>query len=121
MPSAFKVEFDIKPTSRTNTSGYIEIGTSTTNCLLAGQLASTGINGVYIRTNNSYTTRSTVTSMTNLNQDNHITLDYDGTNWTYECNNETVTGTTPSFGLGTFVRIYPTSPCHLKNIKIMKM
>jgi hypothetical protein len=46
LPSTFSVDFDIKPTSRSSASSYVEIGASTTNCLVVGQITSGGVNGI---------------------------------------------------------------------------
>jgi hypothetical protein len=121
LPSAFQIEFDIKPTSRSSASSYIEIGDSTTNCLLIGAMVSGGGNGVWNRTNNNYVTQQSVTSNTTLNSDNHITFIAQNGNWSYELNSETLTGSIPSYGVDTFLRVYPTSNNKLKNIIVKKL
>lgn len=119
LPSKFSIEFDVKPTSRTNASAFVGIGTSTTNELIVGQMTSVGGTGARNRTNNSYITQQSFTATSTLNEYNHFKLVFDGSDWTAYYGNETLTNSKPSaYDLSKLVECYPTSNCHLKNIKI---
>ena len=118
LPSAFAIEFDVKPTSRTNASAFVGLGTSTTNELIIGQMTSAGSCGVRNRTNNSYTTQQSFTTSSTLNSDNHFKLTFDGSDWIAYYGSETLTNSKPSYDLSKLVEVYPTSNCKLKNIKI---
>ena len=118
LPSTYTVDFDIKPTSRSSASSYVEIGTNTNNCLVIGQITSGGVSGIWVRTNNSYSSTNPVTSNTVLNDWNSVHFEFDGTTCTYTLNGETVTCSKPSYDLATLLRVYPQSNNHLKNIKV---
>ena len=117
LPSTFKLEFDIKPTSR-STSGwgsgcYLRLGADSDNGIWAGQLTSAGRHGLMPKPTG---TTQYCTSNTVLSEDNHITVLFDGTTATYTCNNETVTISTSN--LSKINAVVPTSNNGLKNIKI---
>ena len=119
LPSTFTIEFDVKPTSRTNASAFVGLGTSTTNELIVGQMTSAGSCGVRNRTNNSYTTQQAFTTSSTLNSDNHFKLTFDGTDWIAYYGSETLTNSKPSaYDLSKLVEVYPTLNCKLKNIKV---
>lgn len=118
MPSTFKLEFDFKPTSRSSASSYVEVGTSTTNCLVIGQITSSGTHGIWVRVNNNYSSTNPAPTSSVLSTDNHVTFTFDGTDCSYTCNSETVTCSKPSYDLEKLLRVAPYTNNKLKNIKI---
>ena len=122
LPSAFKVSFEFQPTSRSNASSYIEIGASTTNCFVIGQITSGGLCGVWERVNNNYSTTNPFSSNSTLNDWQEIVFTFDGTDWTCTLNGETITNSLDvSYSLETLLRAYPTSNNHLRNIYVVKL
>ena len=117
LPSTFKLEYDIKPTSR-STSGwgsgcYLRLGATSNSGVWAGQLTSAGKHGLMPKPSGTtqYCTTNTV-----LNTDNHITVVYDGTTVTYTCNGESVS--LSASNLTKINGVVPTANNGLKNIKI---
>ncbi len=117
LPSTFKLEYDITPTSR-STSGwgsgsYLRIGADSNSGVWAGQLTSAGKHGLMPKPSG---TTQFCTSNTVLNTANHITVVYDGSTVSYTCNNETVT--LSASNLSKINGIVPTMNNGLKNIKV---
>ena len=117
LPSTFKLEFDIKPTSR-STSGYgsgcyLRIGTTSSTGVWAGQLTSAGKHGLMPKPSG---TTQYCTSYTVLSTDNHITIVFDGSTASYTCNDESVSLSASS--LTKINGVVPTANNGLKNIKI---
>ena len=117
LPSTFRLEYDIKPTSR-STSGfgstsYLRVGTDSSNGLWIGQLTSAGRHGLMPKPSG---TTQYCTSDTVLNTDNHITVVFDGTTATYTCNNESVS--LSASNLTKINEVMPTANNGLKNIKV---
>ena len=115
--NSFKLEFDIKPTSRSTSgwgsSSYLRIGSDEDNGLWVGQGTSAGKHGLMVRPGSSsyFCTDNTV-----LNTDNHITVIYQNGTATYSCNNETVSASASN--LSKIVGASTTVNNHLKNIKV---
>jgi hypothetical protein len=117
LPSTFKLEFDIKPTSR-STSGYgsgcyLRLGANSNSGVWAGQLTSAGKHGLMPKPSG---TTQYCTSNTVLSEDNHITVVFDGTTVTYTCNDETVS--VSASNLSKINGVVPTANNGLRNIKI---
>lgn len=117
LPSTFKLEYDIKPTSR-STSGwgsscYLRIGESSNAGVWAGQLTSAGKHGLMPKPSG---TTQYCTSNTVLSTDNHITILFDGSSVSYTCNGESVSLSASS--LTKINGVVPTANNGLKNIKI---
>jgi hypothetical protein len=117
LPSTFKLEFDIKPTSR-STSGYgsgcyLRIGATSSSGVWAGQLTSAGKHGLMPKPSG---TTQYCTSNTVLSTDNHITIVFDGSTASYTCNGESVSLSVSS--LTKINGVVPTANNGLKNIKI---
>lgn len=117
LPSTFKLEYDIKPTSR-STSGYgsgcyLRIGADSNSGVWAGQLTSAGKHGLMPKPNG---TTQYCTSNTVLSTDNHITIVFDGSTASYTCNDESVSLSASS--LTKINGVVPTANNGLKNIKI---
>lgn len=122
LPSAFKVSFEFKPTSRSNASSYVEIGTSTTNCFVIGQITSGGLCGVWERVNNNYSTTTPFPTNSTLSTWQEIAFSFDGTDWTCTLNGETITGTLDvSYTLSNLLRAYPTPNNYIRNIHVIKL
>lgn len=120
LPSTFKLEFDIVPTSRSTTSwgstSYLRIGTDSNNGLWIGQLTSGGRHGIMPKPNGTtqYCTNNTI-----LNTDNHIIFTFDGETGTYICNNESVS--VPISSIPKIISVTPTHNNPLKNIKVTRL
>ena len=118
LPSTFKVEYDITPTSRSTSgwgsSAYMRIGTDSNTGIWCGQLTSAGRHGIMPKPSG---TTQYCTSNTVLNTENHITVTYDGTTVTYTCNGETVTLTGAS-NLTKINGVVPVRNNGLKNITV---
>ncbi|MBR3214273.1 MAG: Ig-like domain repeat protein [Methanosphaera sp.] len=117
LPSTFKLEYDIKPTSR-STSGYgsgcyLRIGADSNSGVWAGQLTSAGKHGLMPKPSG---TTQYCTSNTVLSTDNHITIVFDGSTASYTCNDESVSLSASS--LTKINGVVPTANNGLKNIKI---
>ena len=117
LPSTFKLEYDIKPTSRSTSSWgsacYLRIGADSNNGVWAGQLTSAGKHGLMPKPSG---TTQYCTSNTVLNEDNHIVITFNGTTTTYTCNGESVSLSTSN--LTKLNGVAPTGNNGLKNIKI---
>ena len=117
LPSTFKLEFDLYPKSRSTASGgvshYVRCTRNSATDIWFGQGTSSGNHGIMVRPSTNYW----CTSYTILNQDNHVTVTYDGSEVVYSCNNEskTVSNTTAFSKLSG---LSATSNGNLKNIKI---
>lgn len=120
LPSTFKLEFDLTPTSRSTSgwgsSSYIRIGVDENTGIWVGQLTSAGKHGIIPKPSG---TSQYCTSNTILNTDNHVTITYNGTTATYTCNNESVTVTASN--LSKIIMVATTVNNHLKNIKVTKL
>ena len=122
LPSAFKVSFEFKPTLRSNASSYVEIGASTTNCFVIGQITSGGLCGVWERVNNNYSITNPFATNSTLNDWQEIVFSFDGTDWTCTLNGETLTNSLDvSYSLETLLRAYPISNNHLRSIRVIKL
>ena len=117
LPSAFQLEFDITPTSRSTSgwgsSGYIRIGADKNTGLWIGQLTSAGRHGLMPKPSG---TTQYCTSNSVLDTDNHITVSFNGVTAQYTCNNESVS--LSASNLSKIVSVSPTSNVHVKNIKV---
>lgn len=117
LPSTFKLEYDITPTSRSTSergsSSYLRIGADSNSGVWAGQLTSAGKHGLMPKPSG---TTQYCTSNTVLNTANHITVVYDGSTVSYTCNNETVT--LSASNLSKINAVVPTVNNGLKNIKV---
>ena len=94
LPSSFEISFTTKRTSNSGNSSYLEIGGDTGNTALMGQLGSSGESRVRIYTSegsSSFTDHSS--SNTPINTDSLHKWVHNGSDNTYNMNNNPVTWT----------------------------
>ncbi len=119
LPSQFKLEFNLHPTSRSTTGGggsaYVRLGETSNSGVWAGQGTSSGSHGLMPRGLNSIW----CPSLSVLSIDNPVTITYDGNTITYTCNNETVSTTVSN--LTKLNGIIGTNNHRLNNIIITKL
>ena len=117
VPSNFKLEFDLYPKSRSTSSGgvshYVKLTRPSTTDMWFGQGTSSGNHGIMVRPSTNYW----CSSLTTLNNDNHVVVTYDGSNVLYTCNGES-NSVSYSNGFGVISGISSTRNGNLKNLKI---
>ena len=117
VPSNFKLEFDLYPKSRSTSGGgvshYVKLTRPSTTDMWFGQGTSSGNHGIMVRPSTNYW----CSSLTTLNNDNHVVVTYDGSNVLYTCNGESKS-VSYSNGFGVISGISSTSKGNLKNLKI---
>ena len=117
VPSNFKLEFDLYPKSRSTSSGgvshYVKLTRPSTTDMWFGQGTSSGNHGIMVRPSTNYW----CSSLTTLNNDNHVVVTYDGSTVLYTCNGESQS-VSYSNGFGVISGISSTSNGNLKNLKI---
>jgi len=117
LPSTYELSFIFHPTDRQTSGGgnsaYIKLG-QTDNDIWVGQGTTSGSHGIMVRPSSNHWC-STISQIA----DNLAKLTYNGTNLTYECNNETVSVTPSSSSLINRLRsvvVVPKNP--IKEIKV---
>ena len=117
VPSNFKLEFDLYPKSRSTSGGgvshYVKLTRPSTTDMWFGQGTSSGNHGIMVRPSTNYW----CSSLTTLNNDNHVVVTYDGSNVLYTCNGES-NSVSYSNGFGVISGISSTRNGNLKNLKI---
>ena len=115
--SLFQIEMDYISLSRTSSSLYIDFGSDTNNRVLFGQLVQDGRNGLIVIKNGT-STDYLLSKLTTINQQHHLKFIYDGTNYIYY--NDTDTLSTPSVDIAfdTVFHVEGARNGRLKNIKI---
>ena len=88
LPSTWKFTWKYTRIANSQT-GWVNVGTSN-NRVLGGLFGSTGLNGIWIYKNGSYTTQRNANTFP-TNSEQSCTFSCDGTNYTYERNGTSVT------------------------------
>lgn len=105
LPSTWKFTWKYTRTGNSQT-GWVNVGTSN-NRVLGGLFGSTGLNGIWIYKNGSYTTQQNANTFP-TNSEQSCTFSCDGTNYTYERNGTSVTVSYDSTITDSFLSVQAT-------------